>query len=198
MKTVDTATGTAFSRLAESVGSTASEVISQLVHHTVTIETADSALLSPSDIGTTFGKADALVTVVVLRVSDGLSGYVLLVFSQPDGEKLAEHLVQSLHRPENSSTTGLQDSAIKEVGNILCGALLTKVSKDAKIQLVQSIPSLATDMLQAILDGLAIDIARHASQALAFSFRFTVQPLNVSGMFALLIDQESAEIVQHL
>lgn len=197
MKTIDAATRQTFEHLAESVGTTASEALSRLLHHAVTIETADRTVLSASEIGTKFGKADALVTVVVLEVSDGLTGYVLLVFPRQDGQRLASHLVQSLHDRTDSSSESLEDSAIKEVGNIICGALLTEVAKGAKVKLVQSIPALATDMLQAVLDGLAVDISRRASQAFAYSFRFTVHPLSVSGLFALLIDQESFEKLQH-
>lgn len=197
MKAIDAATQQSFEHLAESVGTTTSEALSRLLHHAVTIETTDRTILPPSEIGTKFGKADALVTVVVLEVSDGLTGYVLLVFSRQDGETLASHLVQSLHGPADTHNESLEDSAIKEVGNIICGALLTEVSKGAKVKLVQSIPALATDMLQAVLDGLAVDISRRTSQAFACSFRFTVNPLSVSGLFALLIDQESLEKLQH-
>jgi len=60
---------------------------------------------------------------------------------------------------------------------------------------MHSIPGLATDMLQAVLDGVLIKLALEAENALVVDTEFKVEENKVQGHFLFLPEPEGLEVV---
>ena len=90
------------------------------------------------------------VAVILLRMLGDLTGRSILVFPEHTACRLAELM---LRRPRGSSPTItlLEESALKECGNILSGAYLNALADFMDLMLLPSPPLLAVDMASAVL-----------------------------------------------
>ncbi len=66
----------------------------------------------------------------------------------------------------------MAQSALKEMGNILCSAYLNALADFMGFSFLPSIPALAIDMLGSVLETVASDAAQTCPQALLIENRF--------------------------
>ena len=85
---------------------------------------------------------------MLMHMLGDLTGRTLLVFPKPTAVRLAELM---LRRPAGTSTElgEMEQSAIKEAGNILSSAYMNALSDFMGMMLLPSPPSLAVDMCDA-------------------------------------------------
>src|SRR5918999_1705114 len=108
-------------------------------------------------------------TLKALQLDD-LPGRTLLVFPQPTAVRLAELM---LRRPVGSSRGlgELEQSAIKEAGNILSGQYMNALSEFMGLMLLPSPPSLAVDMSSAVLTTAHLQFASDREVLRSFARR---------------------------
>jgi chemotaxis protein CheC len=132
------------------------------------------------------------VAAVLMHMLGDLTGRTLLVFPKPTAVRLAELM---LRRPQGSSTDlgEMEQSAIKEAGNILSSAYMNALSDFMGMMLVPSVPSLVIDLSGAILTTAALNFGHDRDYAFCVETSFRVegsaQPLG--GHFLLLPDVAS-------
>ena len=134
----------------------------------------------------------AQVAVVLLHVLGDLTGRSLLVFPTPTAFRLAELL---LRRPRGSSASIglLEQSALKECGNILCGAYLNALSDFMHLILLPSPPSLAVDAANTVLSPAFLGEATQELQVICVESAFQLRDdgSELRGYFLLLPDAGS-------
>lgn len=81
------------------------------------------------------------VAVVMMRMLGDLTGRSLLVFSEHDAVRLCDVILR--REPGPARALGeMEQSGIKEVGNIVCSAYLTALSNFMGMMLLPSVPTL--------------------------------------------------------
>ena len=102
----------------------------------------------------------------------------------------------------------LDRSALKESGNIIAGSFLAAISNYLDVNMVESTPDLASDMLKATVDtAIAKFVGAQPAEAIAMEINFgmstsenaeaakIVPEIQTKGYFILLLDIGSAEKV---
>jgi len=84
-------------------------------------------------------------------------------------------------------------SALKEVCNILGGSYVSAMADMTKFTISISTPSMAFDMIGAILDFIFINIAEESDEALYIKTEITIKGLRLSGLFLLFPTAESLQ-----
>jgi len=138
------------------------------------------------------------VAVVHLHLLGDLTGRAVLVFPEPTACRLAELMLQ---RPRGSSPSlaPLEQSALKECGNILSGAYLNALADFMHLMLLPSPPTLAVDSAAAVLNsmfppsGEGLDVVFCVESE--FQLREDRQALR--GYFLLLPDDASLQRILH-
>ena len=85
----------------------------------------------------------------------------------------------------------MDESAFKEMSNILTGSFLTALSKMLNVKLLPSVPHTSTDMLQALMDFILAQVSMHADNVLCIKTRINVQGHDINGDFLILFDEPS-------
>jgi chemotaxis protein CheC len=131
---------------------------------------------------------------VLMHMLGDLTGRTLLVFPRPTAIRLAELM---LRRPQGSSKTfgELEQSAIKEAGNILSGAYMNALSEFMGLMLLPSPPSLAVDMSQAVLSTAYVQFGAEDDYVFCVESEFYMKELDehLRGFFLLLPDRPSLQ-----
>src|SRR5919107_394422 len=136
------------------------------------------------------------VAAVLMHMLGDLTGRTVLVFPQRVAIRLAELM---LHRPSGTSKElgALEQSAIKEAGNILSGAYMNALSDFMGLMLLPSPPSLAVDMTSAVLTTAHLQFGSDRDYVFCVESEFYMQDLDehLRGFFLLLPDMGSLQAI---
>ncbi len=145
------------------------------------------------DMLATFG---GHVAVVSMRMLGDLTGRSLLVFNERDATRLCDLILRRPIGPPRALGE-LEQSGLKEVGNIVCSAYLTALSNFMGMMLLPSVPSLTVGSMP---DAVAstVDPNEGTSDLVfcvdtAFRAENVDQPL--TGAFLLMPDQASIKAI---
>jgi len=168
--------------------------LSKMLNKRISISVPSTKVVKLEKVPELLGGAESLVAVVYFQVTGPFLGTILLIFSL----KEALRLVDMLLGRKNGETRLLDEfsgSALKELGNISAGSYLTALSEVVKMRLIHSTPGLATDMLEAVLDGVLIKLALEAENALVVDTEFEVEENKVQGHFLFLPEPQGLEVI---
>src|SRR5215208_1628879 len=128
----------------------AATALSQMIGGTIMISVPRINITPIEEIPAQVAEAEEPVAGVLMHMLGDLTGLTLLVFPKETAIRLSEMM---LRRPRGSSTDlgPLEQSAIKEAGNILSGQYMNALSEFMGMMLLPSPPSLAIDMSAAVL-----------------------------------------------
>src|SRR2546425_4481995 len=127
----------------------AATALSQMIGATIMISVPQINVARLEDVPPQVSEPEEPVAAVLMHMLGDLTGRTMLVFPKPTAIRLAELL---LRRPaEGSEFNEMEQSAIKEAGNILSSAYMNALSDFMGMMLLPSPPALAVDMSSAVL-----------------------------------------------
>jgi len=136
------------------------------------------------------------VVSVLMDMHGSLKGHTLLALPLVTGRRLADLMLRRERRPGVSSLDLLEESALKEAGNILGGAYMTALSEFLGMTLLPSPPRLSIGTTQTVME----EHRREASSAAAAccvetEFNFEEIGERFRGFFLLLPDAVSFDLI---
>lgn len=136
------------------------------------------------------------VAAVMMHMLGDLTGRTLLVFPKPTAIRLSELM---LRRPAGSSKDlgELEQSAIREAGNILSGAYMNALSDFMGMMLLPSPPSLAIDMSSAVMTTAYLQFGSDKDFVFCIESEFHMKDIGeqLRGFFLLLPDFGSLQAI---
>ena len=131
-----------------------------------------------------------------MHMMGDLTGRTLVIFPQDSARSLCDIL---LRRPAGT-TTGfgtMEQSGLKEVGNILSSAYMNALSDFMGMMLVPSVPSLAIDLAGAVLTSTYMNFGydRDFVFCVETQFLFDDPSVQLRGHFLLLPDLASLRAI---
>ncbi len=130
---------------------------------------------------------EEIVAGVYLPVTGEITGAALLIFPKETSFKLSDLLV----RREPGTTrklTALDKSALKELGNIVCGSYLTVLSNALQVKTIGQVPSFSFDMFGAIVSQIITAFAQKSEKALVVEIEIIFELTALKGYFLLLFE----------
>ena len=128
----------------------AATALSQMVGETIMISVPRINVARLEEIPPQVGEPDEPVAAVLMHMLGDLTGRTLLVFPRRTARRLASLLLR-VPGVDSDDFSAMEQSAIKEAGNILSSAYMNALSDFMGMMLIPSPPSLAVDMSTAIL-----------------------------------------------
>jgi chemotaxis protein CheC len=174
----------------------AATALSQMTGGTIMISVPQINIARLEDVPPQISGPEEPVAAVLMNMLGDLTGRTLLVFPKPTAMRLSELM---LRRPAGSSRDlgELEQSAIKEAGNILSGAYMNALSDFMGLMLLPSPPSLAIDMSSAVLTTAYLQFGTDRDYVFCVESEFYMQDLaeKLRGFFLLLPDFASLQAI---
>src|SRR5437879_10912541 len=122
----------------------AATALSQLTNRRIMISVPEINIARLEEVPELLGNASDVVAAVLMHMLGDLTGRTLLLFPEAVGRKVCDML---LRRPLGTTATFdvLNQSCLKEAGNILYGAYINALSDLMGMLLLPSAPSLVAD-----------------------------------------------------
>ena len=171
---------------------TAATALADLVAARVEISVPQVSLVPLENLSMILASADKLYFVLDMEFNGDIGGRIFLLFSPEDAKFLASVLLGK-SKEELDFNDDMFKSALKEACNILGGAYISALADITHITMLTSTPSLALDMVGAILDFIFIQIAQTSEEALFIKTDLQVKGLSMEGLFLLFPTSDSLQ-----
>lgn len=116
---------------------------------------------------------DDVTLAILLRLSGGIEGYVLLFFPHT----AATHLLHALSGKTVGDIRALTEfdrSAFQEIGNVITGGMLKGLSQFLHVPLLHSVPDVVIDMGGAMFNSLFATMISHHDEFLSLDVSICV------------------------
>ncbi len=173
----------------------AATALSQMVGERIMISVPTINVAKLEDVPPQVAAPDEPVAAVLMHMLGDLTGRTLLVFPRRTAIRLAELL---LRRPnQQGDFTEMEQSAIKEAGNILSSAYMNALSDFMGMMLIPSPPSLAIDMSDAVLTTTYLQFGGDKDYVFCVESEFVMSDTEerLRGFFLLLPDPASLRAI---
>jgi len=139
---------------------------------------------------------DVEIVAVQMTMSGDIGGQTVFLLATAAGLRLAERMLRR-KRGTSQGLGKLEQSALKEAGNILAGAYLTALSEFLKMRLMLSPPSLTTGDPGHALKALGDHAPQIDSPILCVETEFFLEePVeSLHGFFLLVLDQSAFDAI---
>ena len=165
----------------------AATALSQMIGGRIMISVPRINVTRIEDVPEQIGDAENPVAAVLLKMVGDITGHTLLVFPIPAARRMAELM---MHKPEGSITSMgmMEESAIKEAGNILSSAYLNALSEFMGMILQPSPPQMVIDMAAAVLTTTYLEFSADHDYIFCVESEFLMSETDerLKGFFLLL------------
>jgi chemotaxis protein CheC len=173
----------------------AATALSQMIGGTIMISVPTINVSRLEEVPPQISAPEEPVAAVLMHMLGDLTGRTLLVFPKPTAVRLASLM---LRRPSSSEELGeMEQSAIKEAGNILSSAYMNALSDFMGMMLLPSPPSLAIDMSTAVLTTAYLQFGTDRDYVFCVESEFYMTDVEerLRGFFLLLPDPASLQAI---
>jgi len=173
----------------------AATALSQMIGGTIMISVPTINVSRLEEVPPQISAPEEPVAAVLMHMLGDLTGRTLLVFPKPTAVRLASLM---LRRPGSSEELGeMEQSAIKEAGNILSSAYMNALSDFMGMMLLPSPPSLAIDMSTAVLTTAYLQFGTDRDYVFCVESEFYMTDVDekLRGFFLLLPDPASLQAI---
>jgi chemotaxis protein CheC len=128
----------------------AATALSQMTNRRVMISVPEINVARLEEVPDLIGDSQEVVAAVLMHMLGDLTGRTLLLFPEAVARRLCDML---LRRPLGTTKAFdvIEQSCLKEAGNILSGAYMNALSEFMSMLLLPSVPSLVVDLSAAVL-----------------------------------------------
>jgi chemotaxis protein CheC len=173
----------------------AATALSQMIGGTIMISVPTINVSRLEEVPPQISAPEEPVAAVLMHMLGDLTGRTLLVFPKPTAVRLASLM---LRRASDTDELGeMEQSAIKEAGNILSSAYMNALSDFMGMMLLPSPPSLAIDMSTAVLTTAYLQFGTDRDYVFCVESEFYMTDVNerLRGFFLLLPDPASLQAI---
>lgn len=164
----------------------AATALSQLTNKKVEITVPKAEVVPISKIVFIFPEPEDLVVGIRMSVKGDVMFDVLLVLNRLAAKRILQDLLGSPCE-DITQLDELSQSALKEVGNIMCGSYITALAEFTGLYLDPLPPDLSVDMLAAIISEAMLPTATYEDDAIYVETELSIEDLKSITSYMLLI-----------
>lgn len=164
----------------------ATTALAQMLGCKVDMAVPQVRLLEFSEVGTIMGGEEQIMAGIYLMVEGDITGSILFLLNKESARKLVSKLMGM--EVVGDEPTEMEQSALKEIGNIITASYLNSLSMLTQLVIYPSVPALSIDMAGAILSVPAIEFGTMGDKLLLIQTQFFE---GLDGYFILVPDLDS-------
>ncbi len=167
----------------------AASSLAQILQTKVDMKVPRVELLDFDQIGAAIGGEEQIMAGIYVLVQGDITGSIMFLLEQHSAKSLVRKLMMGM-ATEGDDMNEMEQSALKEIGNIITGAYLNSLSALTNMTITESVPDLTIDMAGAILSVPAIEFGMVGDKMLMIQTNFTDDE-EINGYFLLVPDLPS-------
>ncbi len=177
-------------------GGHAATALSQMTNRTIMIAVPEVNVRPLEEVTDLIGSPGEVIAAVLMHMMGDLTGRTMVVFPEASARTLCDILLR--RSPGTTREFGeMEQSGLKEAGNILASAYLNALSDFMGMVLVPSVPSLVVDLSGAVLTTAYLNFGHERDFVFCVETSFRVEGTAelLQGHFLLLPDMPSLRAI---
>ncbi len=166
--------------------------LSQLLGKRISIAVTRVEVVPSDEFNLFVGGPDTPVATIYLQILGDMRGGIILIFKREDALKLADILMQR-EKGHTRILTEMDQSAIKEAGNIITGSYLSAMSLLISFKIALSVPRFAFDVVKEVMEGVFAEIMQPEKKGLSLVTEFIESSFQIKGYYIFIPRKESLE-----
>ncbi len=166
--------------------------LATMLGNEVKIMTPNLRVAKIEEVAEYSGGADKLVSGVLMKLSGGINGYMVMLLPLESAQLICKTITQE-ESPD--ITNPMNESLISEVGHILGSTYMTAFSDFLKVDVFASAPFHTYDMIGAIMDNILIQMSQEVEHAIILDTLFMLKGNGMDGKILTLFDPISLELI---
>jgi len=134
-------------------------------------------IISSEEIYRIINNQDEIVTGVLVKFLGDLTGRTLLIFPRDESMLLVD-MVMGKTVGSTTILSEIEQSAIKEVANIVISSYLTAMSDFLNMLILPSVPNLVIDIGSAVITSAYIDFSSNKDVVFCVETEFTFEDIH--------------------
>lgn len=184
----------------QNIGSShAATALASLLGQSISIRVPHAQFFSFEDICSVVEGPEALVSALLIELSNEIGGCILMIQKVEDSRLLAQALLHEMGIKEEVKPdvlfSDMQLSALQEVSNILSGAFITAISGLTGLHIECSVPHMAVDFAAAVMNLPAAMYGKYGDTVLFLETEFNSEGASMPGHFFLIPDVPSFDLL---
>ncbi len=172
----------------------AATALSKIIQKQIDMHVPNVKVLPFNEIEKFLGGVEQTVFGIFLRVEGDVPGNMFFIMTIESTRKLLKHLLNE-NIDDSLTLSDIQHSALSEMGNILLGSYLSSLADFTNLKLSPTVPSIAVDMVGAILSFGLIQASQFNDVAIVIETAFLEGQELVEGHFFLIPDPDAFDIL---
>lgn len=174
----------------------AATALSKMVNQKIMVDIPEIKVVRLEDVGEILGEPDEIVSAVMMQLLGDVTGRTVQIFPWRTAVQLTSTLLNREHAGSPEDFGELEQSALKEVGNILVGAYINALSEFMGLMLIMSPPAIAIDTAQAVLTTTYLNFGEHHDYVFSVNTRLGMdRNTDLGAHFLLLPDDASLKVI---
>jgi chemotaxis protein CheC len=174
----------------------AATALSQMVNTRIMVDIPEIKIVRIEDVGELLGPPDEIVSAVMMQLLGDVTGRTVQIFPWRTAVQLAGALMGREPTTRVEDFGEIEQSALREVGNILVGAYINALSEFMGLMLIMSPPSIAIDTAQAVLTTSYLNFGDQHDYVFAVNTRLGMdEHTDLGAHFLLLPDDASLKVI---
>lgn len=169
----------------------AATALSTMVNDRVMVSVPEIQIVQLEDVAELMGKPDEVVSAVMMKLLGDVTGRTVQIFPAPTASAMVGALTGRAPVPL-AKFGDLEQSALREVSNILVGAYINALSEFMGMMLIMSVPAFAIDTAAAVLTSSYLNFGSDEDYVFAINTHLIMGDGNeLRAHFLLLPDDAS-------
>ncbi len=136
---------------------------------------------------------EELVVGIKMDVLGDVKMETLLIFDSKGAKSLLKVLLMGMEITDITEIDEMAGSALKEVGNIICGSYITALANFTGLYLDPLPPDISVDMISAIISEVSLKVAYTEDKIIFIETLLSIQDVEVTGYIFMIPEGESLE-----
>ncbi len=168
----------------------ATTALSKIINKKIDINIPETKFVPLESFAQELGGPEKIVNSLYLEFDGDIKGECVFAFSKESALTLSDLILQN--PPGTAKDMGDEESsAFVEMSNIFVGSYLSALANMCELKIFPSVPNMACDMIQAVIDGLLINLSKHADSMLMVKAKISLEGYDIDGSFLLVFEDES-------
>ena len=181
----------------------AATALTQVLHYQVDIVIPRVFVITDTQELSILTSPSLPVVCARMNMVGDVSGGLFLIVPEEQKEdliRLAERAMTGASQSwraglTNQESDDLKLSVIAEIGNIVAGVYLTAVHDFCRLNIYHTVPTVATDMVQALLDESLVRLSRQVQHIIVIENEFMVEEKLIKTFLVMIPSVESVNIL---
>lgn len=169
----------------------AATAFSQMLDQKIDMSVPEVDIMPLNEIPEILGGPETLIAGILIEVMGDIPGKILFALDEESAKRMTTLLLDRRLNDVEEQDDEIEESTLKEMGNILANSYLNALSRMTNLSPLPSVPGLSLDMAGAILEVAFLQVGYIGNYALVVETEFWDGEDRISGNFFFIPTPES-------